>query len=524
MRTRHLGLGLLSALVLMLAAWTPGAAAAQRVITWNLHSKYITKAQALYGLETLAPLAGPTGLRTWVVLPDGYTANRCYPVLYLLHAAGGPNEWLEAQAAYQHLHAIVVIVGGGLSEYANWLNGGKRRPGWEDFIFNELIPKVSRSFNVCAGRRFHAIAGSSMGGLGALYLASQRPAYFGTAGSFSGLIAITDPLIEAGFGTYHTIWGARGGFYEVGHDPTYLVPNLKHTRVFVYVGNGQPLNSSDATSGIKVIEEAVMRHEASLFLAAAHRAHVQVHYEIHNGIHSQDNWDLDLAHLMAHGLFGRVSNSPATWQYTTTEQHAEAWGYRFDFAKPPSSLEVFSYADGALRASGTGQVSAQTPAGQSFRATLPFTYRNGTVRSGGSKVTVHPPPRLPITLGLRQNPISPGQPLRVFFTAKRLARGSVYQLSAFQASACTATPVARVRSAPPGHVVSFALRAGGGAGHRTNHWCKGYGILNLAVVSARDPARQIGKFAGQTTFTVRWMGHGAVARDRALGAGPRVSR
>jgi S-formylglutathione hydrolase FrmB len=49
------------------------------------------------------------------------------------------------------------------------------------------------------------------GGFGALYLASQRPDYFGTAASFPGVIALTDPIIELGFSAYSDVWGPAGG-------------------------------------------------------------------------------------------------------------------------------------------------------------------------------------------------------------------------------------------------------------------------------------------------------------------------
>ena len=68
--------------------------------------------------------------------------------------------------------------------YTNWWNDGRRGdPGWERYDLEELIPLVERRFRIRRARRWHAIAGLSMGGMGTMYLASQRPHYFGSAAS-----------------------------------------------------------------------------------------------------------------------------------------------------------------------------------------------------------------------------------------------------------------------------------------------------------------------------------------------------
>jgi S-formylglutathione hydrolase FrmB len=501
-----LTVGGLAALMLAACPTAPQASAAQRVITWNLRSKYVTKSQAIAGLEgTLVPIAGPTGLRSWVVLPNGYTATRCWPVLYLLHAAGAANEWLVQQQVYENLPAIVVIPGGGPGQYTNQWNDGARSPAWENWFFDEVMPKVSKTFPICAQRRFHAIAGSSMGGFGAMYLASQRPDYFGTAASFSGVIAISDPVIEFGFGSFSAVWGPPGGFYELGHDPSYLLPNLAHTRLFVDVGNGIPIDPvSPKEQQFGALGEAVMSHEASVFVAAAHRDHVRIKFDEHDGIHTQDNWNLDLQQLMAQDPFGAAVQASRSWRFTTVAQDSEAWGYQFDFSTPPGSLESFAYSRGTLRGVGTGRVTLISPAGKRLRAKLPFVLMHGTLSTGRPGANPNRPSTLPIPLTLRSRLVARRALLHVSFKTGHLGAGRAYELKTFQSgSKCTTLSIARVGETQPGHTVRFTIRPGAAPGHPRGEWCKGPGQVNLTVVQKHASSIEIGTLVGEIGFVVR---------------------
>src|SRR5439155_1658370 len=128
--------------------------------------------------------------------------------------------------------------------YTNWWSGGARSPGWERYHLDELIPLIERKFSIRRGRRWHAIAGLSMGGEGAIFYASQRPGYFGSAASFSGVLSVQRPEWPTGFDTqgenHVDVYGDPDAqrFYWTGHNPTALVQNLRLTRLFVAVGDG----------------------------------------------------------------------------------------------------------------------------------------------------------------------------------------------------------------------------------------------------------------------------------------------
>src|ERR1700754_2192783 len=210
---------LLPLLVLACLIAPSAAQAAQQTLTFDLPNTIIPQSVALTGIPPKdLDKGGPTGLRMWVILPDGYTPTHCWPVLYLLHGSGTLNEWTDAGPLLGSTQAITVVPGAGDSQYTNWWNNGARSPRWESWFFDQVMTTVNSHFPICSQRNDHAIAGTSMGGFGALYLAGQRPDYFGSAGAFSGVpLDLGSPIIQLGFSLYPTVWGPANGFYAQGH-------------------------------------------------------------------------------------------------------------------------------------------------------------------------------------------------------------------------------------------------------------------------------------------------------------------
>ena len=317
-----------------------------------------------------------------VLLPDGYDGQRRFPVLYLLHGHGDAyDHWANAQrgdvaAIAAGLGAIVVMPEGARGWYANWWNEGRRGdPGWERYHLDELIPLVERRLRVRPGRRWRAIAGLSMGGLGALYYASQRPGYFGSAASFSGAISIQRPEWPAGFDTqgerHQDVYGDPSGhrFYWTGHNPTALVANLVHTRVYLTVGDGTPLEPDNAFGSVAEVE---LRAHADDFAAAAEAAGVPVTYVPLAGIHDWPYWRRHLADAIAWGFFDEVPGNPSRWSYETVAQAGRAWPLHFRFEQPPGDLITLARDGNVLRGSGSGRVAITTGQGCERSYDLPF--------------------------------------------------------------------------------------------------------------------------------------------------------
>ena len=195
--------------------------------------------------------------RANVLLPDGYNPHRRYPLLVLLHGLNGDYDsyvYAGDTAIFKGFNGIVVMPEGADGWYADWWNGGERgSPAWESYELNEVIPAILARFPILPQRRYHAIAGISMGGLGAAYLGSRLPGFFGSVASLSGFVdpqyfaQIADPAMgflsnasQNGDNNWDPVYGPPHGFYATGHNPTQLVTNLQQTRVFVSTGNGDP--------------------------------------------------------------------------------------------------------------------------------------------------------------------------------------------------------------------------------------------------------------------------------------------
>lgn len=139
-----------------------------------------------------------------VYLPPGYEEGvRRYPVLYLLHPAGGTHEaWIRRGSLPQvaddlmrsGIAAPMLVVmpdASGQDELRLGRHlGFFSVPGWdyESYFRTELVPLIDSVWRSIADRRQRAIAGASMGGEAAVAYAQKYPELFGAACSLSGLL------------------------------------------------------------------------------------------------------------------------------------------------------------------------------------------------------------------------------------------------------------------------------------------------------------------------------------------------
>jgi S-formylglutathione hydrolase FrmB len=364
-------------------------AGAAQVVTWTTTSRYVDPSGLDFNKPPGAP-DRPKALRVNVLLPDGYTRAKRYPVLYLLHGHGDAyDSWVnsrngDALKVAKGFPGIIVMPEGARGWYTNWWNGGKRgAPGWERYHLDELIPLVEKRLPIRSERRWHAIAGLSMGGEGATFYSEQRPGYFGSAATFSGPLSIERPEYAGpGFNTqgeeYTQVYGDPDGeerYYVVGHDPKELTDNLRYTRVYVSVGDGvaDPTKSDEVKNYFGQLAEAELHQQAMEFLGAAQQSGVDVTYRPHQGIHAWRYWRADLANAIAWGLFKPVTAHASSWKYKTVARHSAAWGFRFAFSgAPPSELITFRKSAGTVSGAGSGKVWIRTPRGRLFKVTLPF--------------------------------------------------------------------------------------------------------------------------------------------------------
>lgn len=328
-----------------------------------------------------------------VLLPEGFTPTERYPVLWLLHGAGESYaSWVtktKADVVTRDLRAIVVMPDAASGFYLDHFNGGRRgAPAWERYFLDEAIPQIEARFPIRRGRRWHAVAGFSMGGYGAAYLASQRPEYFGAAGPMSGFLAPRRPEMPALFGiatgqSYEGLFGPPDGAYAAGHDPVALAGNLRDTRLFVISGNGvpdpaKPPSSSAQSTITDSAGEAELRLHGDDFAAAARAAGASVTHTVLLGVHNHPYWTEHLRRFLAWDPFGEVPDQPATWRYSTVADRGRAWELTYRFTTPPATVQTLARTAAGYAATGSGAVELCDADGRGLRAALPF--RDGRLR------------------------------------------------------------------------------------------------------------------------------------------------
>lgn len=115
-----------------------------------------------------------------VYTPAGYTAERKYPVLYMLHGLGNTStEWTQRARAPQivdnlladgKIQPLIMVFpsGDATATVANPGGGGRAQEGYgrpfENDLLNEVLPYVESHYSVLADRNHRALAGMSMGG------------------------------------------------------------------------------------------------------------------------------------------------------------------------------------------------------------------------------------------------------------------------------------------------------------------------------------------------------------------------
>jgi enterochelin esterase-like enzyme len=149
-----------------------------------------------------------------VYTPAGYSKDRKYPVLYLLHGIGGNDlEWIRtcrADSVIDNLIAdgkiqpMIVVFPNGNADVTVDGGGGSRGSGaggragggfgggfegwgkrFEDDLIKDIIPYIESHYSVYADREHRALAGLSMGGGQSLNIGMYNIGTFAYVGGFS---------------------------------------------------------------------------------------------------------------------------------------------------------------------------------------------------------------------------------------------------------------------------------------------------------------------------------------------------
>jgi S-formylglutathione hydrolase FrmB len=141
-----------------------------------------------------------------IFFPPSYrNSQRSYPVVYFLHGMfndhtswtvsryGNLPEKIESLMLEKKLPEMLLVhPNGGTSFYTNYHD---KSLNYEDFVVKELPAHVEGLYRVKKSRLSRAVAGTSMGGYGALKIAMKHPELYASAAAHSPIIfPIPNPL------------------------------------------------------------------------------------------------------------------------------------------------------------------------------------------------------------------------------------------------------------------------------------------------------------------------------------------
>lgn len=135
-----------------------------------------------------------------ILLPNRYSEDKVYPILFLLHGyEGDESSWIKKRAdiMIQNLayfenkeDKIVVFVNSrlkGKKEIWNedYVEDVKAFDKTKEEIYRSILPELSRKYKISERKEDRAIAGLSLGGRNALFIGLDENLNFGYVGAFS---------------------------------------------------------------------------------------------------------------------------------------------------------------------------------------------------------------------------------------------------------------------------------------------------------------------------------------------------
>ncbi|MCR5716522.1 MAG: esterase family protein [Lachnospiraceae bacterium] len=148
---------------------------------------------------------------------DRYDYEKGLPVVYLLHGAyGDNNSWMRFSSVERYAQAhncIAVMAGVTNSFYQDMVHG----PKYFTFMTQELPAYITELFPASKKREDTYIAGFSMGGYGAYYLALSRPDLYCKTASMSGALDLPETIRGALQNTAESPFAIRDIFANPEH-------------------------------------------------------------------------------------------------------------------------------------------------------------------------------------------------------------------------------------------------------------------------------------------------------------------
>jgi S-formylglutathione hydrolase FrmB len=129
-----------------------------------------------------------------VIKPDNYKKIKAFPVVYLLHGySGNFSNWVTRVPQlknYADQYGVLIVCPEG--EYSSWYVDSPVDSAFrfETYVGTEVPAFIDAHYKTIRDRKARAIAGLSMGGHGALFIAFRNAERFGACGSMSGVMDV----------------------------------------------------------------------------------------------------------------------------------------------------------------------------------------------------------------------------------------------------------------------------------------------------------------------------------------------
>ena len=133
-------------------------------------------------------------IKAIVVKPKSYKKEKDFAVVYLLHGAYGNYEnWIKkvpALQTYANMYKILIVCPDGADNSWYFDSPIDTTYKFETHIAYEVPAFIDANYKTKKDRKYRAIAGLSMGGHGAMFIAFRHSETFGACGSMSGALNV----------------------------------------------------------------------------------------------------------------------------------------------------------------------------------------------------------------------------------------------------------------------------------------------------------------------------------------------
>ncbi len=188
-------------------------------LIFNALAQNSTRGTVLESLTVESKILG-RAVNYSVYLPaDYFSAQRRYPVVYLLHGLyGSEKDWLqngEANRTADKMMAsgeipdMIIVMPDGKNDW--YMNSYDGKTLYEDFFIKEFIPFIDSAYQTRAEKAYRALSGLSMGGYGSTLFSLKYPDKFAACAALSAAVRTDEEMVTTPKDRYEAIFGQLYG-------------------------------------------------------------------------------------------------------------------------------------------------------------------------------------------------------------------------------------------------------------------------------------------------------------------------